>query len=59
MKAAVVFEPGATPAYADFRDPEPQSGKAIIRPYVIGSGSSEPRAMVKLVGIMRIVYLDV
>ncbi len=31
MKAAVVLEAGATPVYADFRDPEPEAGKAIIR----------------------------
>ncbi len=31
MKAVVVSEAGATPVYADFRDPEPEAGKAIIR----------------------------
>jgi NADPH:quinone reductase-like Zn-dependent oxidoreductase len=31
MKAAVVCEAGATPVYAEFRDPEPEAGKVVVR----------------------------
>src|SRR5262249_42559731 len=30
MKAAVVFEPGQSPHYADFREPSPQPGEQLV-----------------------------